>query len=113
MNFSVFRHRGVWVHHRQMLDQVDISEAIDHVLAAAAKKSVPIPPNLVIRFRKPGWSEHGAKQQVAVWHDRFFRWCEVNVVVATKEETWKRTLVALSGAIVSETAPKLGLKALV
>lgn len=114
MNLSLFRHRGVWVFHGFQADQIAVEEGIDHVLDNAERKAIPVPKRIVIRLRPEGWTEHGARKQVAVWYSRFgIRWCEVNVVVSDDaEETWLRLLTALSAAIVSESGRAMRLKGL-
>ncbi len=114
LNFSCFRHRGVWVLHGFQADQLAVQDGIDHVLDNAERKAIPVPKRIVIRLRPAGWTEYGAKKQVAVWYSRFgVRWCEVNVVTgADQEEIWLRLLTALSAAIVSESGQAMRLKEL-
>lgn len=117
MHLSLFRHRGVWVHHDFLANQIALGEAIDHVLDNAQRKAIPLPKRVLVRIRPKGWTEHGAKEHAAFWYDRLgfvpIRWCEVNVVVGTGEETWLRLITSLSAAIVAESKPSLGAKALV
>ena len=113
MTFSIFRHRGIWVHHGFLLNQLDIAEAIDHVLDKAQRQAVDTPKRVLVRIRREGWTEGGVKKQAAFWYDRPVRWCEVNVVVGSGEETWARLTTALSAAVVSGSGKKLPLKALV